>query len=242
MVEQPLQIYFKKTIKGGLYNNLNFLLMKKIFSFKVIIYFFSTLMILNCSEKEVDTKKTPNNDYQKEAKLVVDSYDLIKNDFAQNFAKSTFEIDQHLIDEYLEIIGMEAGSVSSDAVSQILNEIGIATKKDIKFVINQTIYSPLTKSKLIEISKGDVIENLNSIPGFESLSITERDILTFSNEIVREYNYSINSQTSYDVPCPSSACGAGLAIAGAIAGNAICGPACGVAGAIIGLIAGTAGK
>ncbi len=214
--------------------------MKKLFSFKVIVYFFSALMILNCSEKEVDAKKTPINDFKKEAKLVVDSYDLIKNDFAQNFAKSTFEIDQQIIDEYLEIIGMEVGSVSADAVSQILDEIGIAIEKDVEFVINQTIYSPLTKSKLIEISKGGVIENLNSIPGFESLNITERDILTFSNEIVIEYNNSISETNS--VPCPSSACGAGLAIAGAIAGNAICGPACGVAGAIIGLIAGTAGK
>ncbi|WP_400075052.1 hypothetical protein [Winogradskyella sp. R77965] len=209
---------------------------------KFILIFSLTLIFVSCSSEETKSEDFNSKDFKKESKFVIDSYNLLEQDFNNTLAKST-ELNQQQIDQHLEKIGLEAGSVTVQSVNQILKSISVATQEDVEFAINQTTYTSLTKNKLVEISRGEVVNDLNSIPGFNQLDITEKEILTFSNEIAIEYlNNNSNSLQKTDVPCPSSACGVGFAIVGATAGSAICGLPCGIAGGIIGLIIGTAGK
>ena len=214
---------------------------------KFILLLLVTTFITNCSSEETTTDDAISKDFKKEAKLVFDSYNLIEKDFSDTLSRtSSTELSQQQIDQYLELIGLNVGSVTVQNVNQIINEVSLVTEEDVEFFINQTTYTQLTKSMLIEVSKGEVIYNLNTIPGFEQLNISEKEILIFSNEIAKEYmknnSSSALNRSNLNQNCPSSGCGVAFAIAGAIAGNAICGVVCGIAGGIIGLIIGTAGK
>lgn len=187
---------------------------------KFILLFSVVTVSGSCSSEETKFEDFSSKDFKKEAKFVLDSYNILKED-SNNVSARTTELNQQQIDQYLETIGLEAGSVTVASVNQILNSISVATQEDIEFAINQTTYTSLTKEKLVDISAGEVVNDLNSIPGFEQLDITEKEILTFSNEIAKQYiEENQNSASRIDVPCPSSACGVGFAIVGAIAGNA----------------------
>jgi hypothetical protein len=227
------------------YLNLN-IMIKKISHIFTLIMLFS-LLVSGCSNDTERQNDNHNNIFVKEAKFVYDSFKTIESETNNPNSRilTGDELNQETLDYYIDLIGLEPNSVSLSDINQIIDDLSVAYENDVESVIAQSPYSSFTKNKLIEISNGNIVVDFNEIPEFAELDLTEKDILNFSNSVAIEFiNNAPIDETSNrtEIPCPSSACGIGFAIAGGISGSAICGIPCGIGGAIIGMIIGTAGK
>lgn len=126
---------------------------------------------------------------------------------------SDIQITQELIDEYAEMMGFETGLVTLDFVESVIAEQGVITNITFDNYISNLNYDNFTKSKLIQISVGNTIQNLEEDINFQNLPLKERDLLlisnTFENEFMNLYG-SDTSKISFEWDTPSFIVGAGI--------------------------------
>ena len=203
-------------------------------------------IVFGCVTENENAELTDSAKIKKDAKFVVSSYDHLMNSLNQENSRFVIPstLTQESIDNYLVQLNLQPGSVDVAAVTEIVSKLSDVAEQGNDAVIESTLYSTFTKEKLKEIAEGNLVENLEVIPEFADLSLSEKELLILCNNIAREYieTHEMRYGGNGDLDCPSSACGVAYAIIGATTGTAICGLPCGIVGGIIGLILGTAGK
>lgn len=204
-----------------------------------------SVTILSCSLNEAD--KLSNQDlnatldYSQEASLIFDLSNRIESHFIQpNSPFRTAEIvDQESLNNYLGALDLESDYISLEDVNGIISELSqLEDEEDVEELIEQLPYTVNAKGYLNHITGGNAYENLNSIPGFSDLDISEKEIVALSNDILKEFQ----DRDPIDVPCPSEACTVSLMLAGAMLGGALCGLPCSIAGGVIGFLIGNSMK
>jgi hypothetical protein len=189
---------------------------------KTIAYFFISLTLLptiiSCSH-ESNTVKNDTADFKTEVNHLIDDALLIQDELSKS-RNPIEDIDQETLDYYASLLGYDPGIANVEDVNQLIEHYGIATEEGLMSFLDQYPIDEVTKQTLDAISKGNWIENLNTVPGFSELDISEKEIIQFANTFV------IESENRFG-------CGVGAFI-GIIIGGFICTPICHIIGAIIG--------
>ena len=174
--------------------------------------------ITSCTN-DSSTINNDTADLKAEVNQVIDNVLLIQNEL-DNSRNPIDDIDQETLDYYAELLGYEPGVATVEDVNELIAHYGIATEEGLITFLDQYPIDELTKQTLDAISKGNWIENLNTIPGFSELDLTEKEIIQFANTFVLESENRIG-------------CGVGAFI-GVIVGSFICTPVCQIIGSMIG--------
>lgn len=144
---------------------------------------------------------------------------LIKGEIYNSRNPIPDPLDQTTVDYYAGLLGYSPGYLTLNQVNDVISQYGLATDEGIEAVLDQYQLSGLAKLTLKDISDGAFYEDLNQIPGFSDLNISEKEIIEAANIFVSE-----SQQRS---------CGVGAFI-GFVIGSFIFPPATQIIGVIVG--------
>jgi len=201
---------------------------------KTRAYFFSILMLLpsflslqSCS-KEMSIQEDfeqQGAELMKKVDFIINSVFTIQNENSNSRNLISDSLDQVTVDYYAGLIGYEPGVVSLQDVLEVIDKYSLATDYGIEYVLDEYQLTEIAKFTLADIANGSFIENLNEIPGYENLPVSEKDLIETANIFVGE---SQNRDLG---------CGVG-AFLGFVIGSFICSPVCQIVGVIVGCIGG----
>lgn len=115
-----------------------------------------------------------------------DVQEIFKNN--QDLSKNNvYGITQELIDDFAVAYGFEEGAITLDFVNTIIEEKAKIDEVGFEDYTLNVSYNHYTKEKLVEMSAGEIIEDLENDLDFQNLPLEEKDILlmtkTFQEEI-----------------------------------------------------------
>ncbi|HNQ26381.1 MAG TPA: hypothetical protein PKL92_00485 [Aquaticitalea sp.] len=193
----------------------------------VCIFFIPT--ILSCSNEKQFIDESVNK-YRESALKIINAVEIVSNFEQNNFAQKDgdYEITQEMVDQYAVMLGYQAGDFDVYLVEQVIDKYADVLDKGYEQVIDEYDLSSFTKLSLKDIAEGNWIEDLESHPNYQNLSLTEKEMLSVANAYAQELQNNGKGITPAGVG----------AFIGLIVGGWICNVWCVLGGAIIGAIIG----
>ncbi|MCF6350254.1 MAG: hypothetical protein L3J23_04375 [Flavobacteriaceae bacterium] len=187
-------------------------------------------MIYSCTQEGLRVNQN-SLDYKKKAEYIFKSVKILETHLAksyQNRTDSSYEITQELVDEYAVLLGHEEGSISLELVEEVIVKYADVIDRGYEQVLEDYDLTDFAKLSFKDIAEGNWIEDLESNPNYNNLSLNEKEMLSVANA----YSYELISK-DFD---PGSSVGAFI---GLIVGGFICNFWCVIGGAIVGAIVGS---
>ena len=161
---------------------------------KKLCFFVLTFCLLSsqCEKKDEDSNVVETNnqildesEYKSESKFIWNAVDIINKEFSSPDSKVVSgELNQSIVDYYLELVGLDKGAANVSDVEKALLKLKTLNKLSKEEYIENLPYSEFTKNKLKGIYDGKVISNLE---GFRDLKLEEKKLLLRENILLKEY-------------------------------------------------------
>lgn len=103
-----------------------------------------------------------------------------------------FEITQGLVDQYAIELGYNAGDFTVENVNTVIQSHSELLNSNFQEIINNVDLSDYAKEKIIEISEGKILNNLDDVPEFVELSVKEKEIIVLGNEYLKDISANGN--------------------------------------------------
>jgi len=211
-----------------------------------LTYVFMFPMIYSCTqEKEMNqgqkiTYEELSKKYQGISDQLSSNLSILNKKFNQNvetLRSSGVEITQVMIDEYAVSIGYEPGFVSLSLVENVIEASGTILANGLENYVNdiqvageEVIISDFTKQKLIQITEGVVLSDLDNNQDFLDLQLVEKEMITVLNVFAEETQAQQAQSRIIDWDDPWIG-----GTAGVIVGAALLGPVGSIVGFFVGM-------
>lgn len=189
-------------------------------------------MIWSCSQANDIKEPLETRKYRDMAKSIIESSEMFKELYKNPTEIRTIdygEISQDDVDYYATMLGHEPGEFDVALVDAILEKYIDVIDRGFEDVLEDYNLTEFTKISMTDIAEGRWIEDIESHPNYENLSLTEKEMLSLANAYAKELEQRDDLITGEGIG----------AFFGIIVGAWICNIWCVLGGAIVGGIIGS---
>lgn len=125
-----------------------------------------------------------------------DIEEILRNNQVAN-RNNEYGITQELVDDFAVEYGFEGGAITMDFVEAVIEQQAIIELEGFEHYTFNLEYNPYTKEKLVRMSAGELIEDLENDLDFQDIPLDEKNILMITKQFQDEI---ANFNTSNRMP------------------------------------------